>query len=71
VILLQVHLAFGDEPKTVCEGCYEIENTSIFTWSSTTGVGHYHSLHGLIRQLLLNSKADYLVHTIQCILDIV
>jgi hypothetical protein len=31
VILLQVDPASGDEPKTVCEGCYETENTSIFT----------------------------------------
>jgi hypothetical protein len=30
VILLQVDLASGDEPKTVYEGCYEIEDTSIF-----------------------------------------
>jgi hypothetical protein len=34
VILLQVDPASGDEPETVCEGCYEIEDTSIFTWSS-------------------------------------
>jgi hypothetical protein len=30
VILLQVNPAFGDEPETVCEGCYETEDTSIF-----------------------------------------
>jgi hypothetical protein len=30
VILLQVDLAFSDEPETVCEGCYETEDTSIF-----------------------------------------
>jgi hypothetical protein len=30
VILLQVNPAFGDEPETVYEGCYEIKNTSIF-----------------------------------------
>jgi hypothetical protein len=30
MILLQVDPAFGDEPKTVCEGCYETEDTSIF-----------------------------------------
>jgi hypothetical protein len=30
VILLQVDLASGDEPKTVCEGCYETEDKSIF-----------------------------------------
>jgi hypothetical protein len=33
VILLQVDPASGDEPETVCEGCYEIEDTSIFAWS--------------------------------------
>jgi hypothetical protein len=57
VILLQVDLASGDEPETVCEGCYKIENTSIFTWFSIPNVGHYRWLHGLIRQLLPNSKA--------------
>jgi hypothetical protein len=30
VILLQVDPASGDELETICEGCYEIENTSIF-----------------------------------------
>jgi hypothetical protein len=30
VILLQVDLASGDEPETICEGCYETEDTSIF-----------------------------------------
>jgi hypothetical protein len=30
VILLQVDLASGDELKTVCGGCYETENISIF-----------------------------------------
>jgi hypothetical protein len=33
VILLQVNPVFGDEPETICEGCYEIENNFIFTWS--------------------------------------
>ncbi len=33
VILLQVDPASSDELKTVCEGCYETEDTSIFTWS--------------------------------------
>ncbi len=69
VILLQVDLAFGDEPETVCEGCYETEDTSIFTWSSVPGVGHYRWLRGPIRRLPPNSKADYLVHTIRRILD--
>jgi hypothetical protein len=31
MILLQVNLAFGDEPKNICEGFYEIKDTSIFT----------------------------------------
>ncbi len=39
VILLQVDPASGDEPETVCEGCYETEDTSIFAWSSVPGVG--------------------------------
>jgi hypothetical protein len=32
VILLQVNLASGDKAETVCEGYYETEDTSIFTW---------------------------------------
>jgi hypothetical protein len=48
VILLQINPAFSDESKTVCEGCYETENTSIFAWSLVRGVGHYRWLHGLI-----------------------
>jgi hypothetical protein len=64
VILLQVDPASGDEPETIYEGCYKIEDTSIFAWSSVLGVGHYHWLHGPSCQLPLNSKADYLVHTI-------
>jgi hypothetical protein len=69
VILLQVDLASGDEPATLCEGCYEIENTSIFAWSSVPGVGHYRWLREPICRLLPNSKADYLVRTIRRILD--
>ncbi len=69
VILLQIDLAFGDEPKTVCEGCYETEDTSIFAWSSVPGVGHYRWLRGPIRRLPPNSKTDYLVRTIRRILD--
>jgi hypothetical protein len=69
VILLQVNPTFIDEPETICEGCYKIENTSIFTWSSILGVGHYCWLCGPIRRLPLNSKANYLVHTIRRILD--
>jgi hypothetical protein len=69
VILLQVDPASSDEPKTVCEGCYETEDISIFAWSSIPGVGHYRWLHSSIRRLLPNSKVDYLVRTIRCILD--
>jgi hypothetical protein len=69
VILLQVDLASNDEPETVCEGCYEIEDISIFAWSSVPDVGHYRWLHGSIRQLPPNSKVDYLVRTIRHILD--
>ncbi len=61
MILLQVDLASGDEPETVCEGCYETENTFIFAWSLVFGVGHYRWLGGSIRRLPPNSKADYLV----------
>jgi hypothetical protein len=49
VILLQVDPASGDEPETVCKGCYETEDISIFAWSSVPGVGHYRWLRGLIR----------------------
>jgi hypothetical protein len=69
VILLQVNLASGDEPKTVCEVCYETEDISIFACFSVLGVGHYCWLHGLIRQLSPNSKVDYLVRIIRHILD--
>jgi hypothetical protein len=69
VILLQVDLASGDEPKTICEGCYETEDTSIFAWSSILGVGHYYWLCGPIHRLPPNTKADYLVHIIRRILD--
>ncbi len=55
VILLQVNLTSGDELETICEGCYETTDTSIFAWSSILGVGHYHWLHGPIRQLLPSS----------------
>jgi hypothetical protein len=69
VILLQVDPTSGDEPKTVCEGCYETEDTFIFAWSSNLGVGHYRWLRGSICQLPHNSKANYLIRTIQHILD--
>jgi hypothetical protein len=69
VILLQVDPTSGDKPETVYEGCYKTEDTSIFAWSLVPGVGHYRWLCGLIRQIPLNSKADYLVRTIRRILD--
>jgi hypothetical protein len=31
--LLQVNLAFNDEPEIVYEGFYKIENIFIFAWS--------------------------------------
>jgi len=48
VILLQVNLASGDEPETVCEGCYETENILNFAWSLVPGVGHYRWLRSSI-----------------------
>ncbi len=69
VILLQVDPASSDEPETVCEGCYETEDTSIFAWSLIPNVGHYRWLCGPTRRLPPNSKADYLVRTIRRILD--
>jgi hypothetical protein len=69
VILLQVNPTSGDEPETVCEGCYETENISIFTWSIIPDVGHYCWLHGPICRLPPNSKANYLVCTIRRILN--
>jgi hypothetical protein len=69
VILLQVDRVSNDEPETVCESCYETEDTSIFDWSSVLGVGHYRWLCGPILRLFPNNKADYLVRTIRCILD--
>ncbi len=69
VILLQIDLASGDEPETVCEGCYKIKNTSIFTWFSIFDIAHFYWLFGPIHQLPLNSKVDYLLRTIQRILN--
>ncbi len=69
VILLQVDPTSGDELETVCEGCYETEDTSIFAWSLVPGIGHYRWLHDSICRLPPNSKADYLVRTIRRILD--
>jgi hypothetical protein len=67
VIFLQVDSTSDDELENIYEGFYEIEDTFIFTWSSILG-RHYSWLPDPIR-LLLNSKVDYLVHTIQRILD--
>jgi hypothetical protein len=69
VILLPIDPAFGNEPKTVYDGCYETENTSIFAWSSIRNVGHYRWLRGPIRRLPCNNKVDYLVRTIRRILN--
>jgi hypothetical protein len=69
VILLQVDHASGDEPETVCEGCYETEDTSIFAWSLVPDVGHYRGLRSPICRLPPNNNADYLVQTIRRILN--
>ncbi len=69
VILLQDDPVSGDEPETIYEGCYETEDISIFAWSSVPDVGHYRWLHGPISRLPPNNKVDYLVRTIQRILD--
>jgi hypothetical protein len=67
--LVTVDPAFGDEPKTICEGCYETEDTSSFAWFLVPDVENYRWLRDPIRQLFSNSKADYLVRTIRRILD--
>ncbi len=69
MILLQIDLASSDEPEIVCEGCYKIKNNSIFAWSSIPDIAHYYWLFGPIHRLPLNNKVDYLVRTIQRILD--
>jgi hypothetical protein len=69
MILLQVNLVSDDEHETVCEGYYEIEDTSIFTWFSIPGVGHYCWSHGQICWLPPSSKPDYLIRTIRRILN--
>ncbi len=69
VILLQVDLVSGDELEIVYEGCYKIEDTFIFAWFSIPGIGHYCWLCDSICRRPLNIKADYLVRTIQHILD--
>ncbi len=53
VILLQVDPASGDELETICEGCYEIENTSIFAWSSVPDIGHYRTCSSLLRLFMI------------------
>jgi hypothetical protein len=57
VILLHVDPTSSDEPKTICEGCYETKDTYIFAWSSILDVGHYRWLRSSIRRLPPNSKA--------------
>ncbi len=69
MILLQINPAFGDKPETIYEGCYEIKDTSIFAWSLIPDIGHYRWLCNSIHQLPPNSKVNYLICTIQCILD--
>ncbi len=69
MILLQIDVASGDEPETICGGCYETKDISIFAWSLVPSVGHYRWLHNSIRRLPFNNKTDYLVRTIQCILN--
>jgi len=70
VILLQVNFTSCDELEIVCEGCYKIEDTSIFTWSSIPSIRHYHWLCGPIHRLPPpNSKTNYIVRTIRRILN--
>jgi hypothetical protein len=69
VILLQINPTYGDEPKNVYEGFYKIEYTSIFAWFSIRSIGHYRWLCNLICWLIPNSKSDYLICTIQHILN--
>ncbi len=63
--MLQVNPVSGDKLEIVYESCYETKDTSIFTWSSIPGIGHYRCLCSLIRQLPLNSKVNYVVRTIR------
>jgi hypothetical protein len=69
VILLQVDPTFGDELETIYEGCYETKDTSIFAWFSVPDIGHYRWLCDPIHRLPPNSKVNYLIRTIQHILD--
>ncbi len=68
MVLLQVDFVFDDELEIVYEGFYEIEDTTIFAWSSILKVWHYHWLHILIRRVPPINKVGYLVRTIQHIL---
>ncbi len=69
VILLQVDPTFGFELEIICKGFYEAKDTSIFAWSSIFNIGHYRWLHDVICWLPPNIKVDYLIHTIQHILN--
>jgi hypothetical protein len=69
VILLQIDLTFGDEFEIVYEGCSKIKNIYIFAWSLVPNIKYYRWLRGPFRQLFLNSKTDYHIHTIRRILD--
>ncbi len=69
MILLQVNPTSDDEFEIVYEGCYETEHIFIFAWFLIPDVRHYHWLHGPICRLFFNSKANYLICTIQRILD--
>jgi len=70
VILWQVDPVFSDELEIIYESYYEIKDTFIFAWFSILDIRHYHWFRNPIRCLLLNSKTDYLVRNIWCILDI-
>jgi hypothetical protein len=69
VILFQIDLVFCDELETIYEGCSKTKDTFIFAWFSIHDIRHYHWSRGLIRQRPSNKKVDYLVRTIQRILD--
>jgi hypothetical protein len=69
VILLQINPTFNNEPKTIYEGLYKIEDTSIFVWSLIPNIEQYRWYQNLIHQLLPNNKVDYLICTIRCVLN--
>ncbi len=64
MILLQIDPASGDKLETICEGCYETKDISIFAWFLVLDVRHYPWLRSPIHKLFLNSMADYLIRTI-------